>query len=191
MSNRAKSNPFALARAGRIRIRAKLLKTELNARHDAAPDDYLRGDVAIPTSGVQVSSPGLFNEILDRMAQPPKALPLDELDEAAQQFRELFRRYQVPVERVLEENRRKIEGESATRSKGGKNSGKTRAQKTAALDAAVSDILPTLRGSYPKHPQSAGAIQAIIDKLPTEIKKSYKSGSAISKSVGRVRGLRA
>jgi hypothetical protein len=225
MSNRTESNPFALARAGRIRIRAKLLKAELNARHDAAPDDYLSGDIVMPPSGSQESSPGLFNDILDRMAQPPKALPIDELDDAAQQFRELLRQYGVPVKRVLEENRRKIaenhgeieeshrqiednrreieekrrkieeaqrkiDGTIAARSKGGKISGKTRVQKTVALDAAVREILPTLSGSHRKQPQSAGAIQAVRDKLPTNIKESYKSGSAISKSIGRVRGGR-
>ena len=39
-------NPFALARATRIRIRAKALKNELNARHNAGPESYLRGRVA-------------------------------------------------------------------------------------------------------------------------------------------------
>jgi hypothetical protein len=144
---------------------------------------------------MQVSAAGLFNDILDRVLHP-KALALDELDEAAQQFRELFRQYGMSAERVLQENRdkledsrRKIEGAITARSTGGRKSGMTRAQKTAALDAAVSKILPTLSGSHRKQPQSAGAIQAVRDKLPAKIKKSYKSGSAISKSVGRLRGL--
>jgi len=227
MSNRTKSDPFALARAGRIRIRAKLLKAELNARHDAAPEEYVRGDVVIPTFGVQVqvSSPGLFNDILGRTAQPPKALAIDELDDAAQQFRELLGQYGVPVKRVLEDNRRKIaenhreieeshrkiednrreieekrrqieeaqrkiEGTIAARSKGGQISGETRAQKTAELDAAVLKILPTLTGAFRKQSQSAGAIQAIRDRLPADIKKNYESDSPIRKSVGRVVGVK-
>jgi hypothetical protein len=70
--SRAGRNPFALARAARIRIRADLLKVKLKARHDAAPDDFLRGDVAVPapTVQVQVSDPGLYNSIQDRMARP-------------------------------------------------------------------------------------------------------------------------
>jgi hypothetical protein len=184
----AELNPSALAQTAGAR--AKLLKTELKAQRDAAPDEYLRGDIVVPVSTVQVSGPGLFNDLLDRMYHP-KALALDELDEAAQQRQTLYRQRQVPVERKLEENRRQIETASAARSKGGKNSGKTRVKTTTALDAEVSQILPTLSGSHRKQPQSAGAIQAIRDKLPEIIRNNYKSDAAISKSVGRVRGLKA
>jgi hypothetical protein len=40
-----RSNPFALARAQRIRIRAERLKAELKAGHEAAPEDYLSNEI--------------------------------------------------------------------------------------------------------------------------------------------------
>lgn len=66
-------NPFALARAARIRTRADRLKAELNNRHDAAPNEFLRGDSSIVPGAASTRLSGVFITGAPKPRRPHRA----------------------------------------------------------------------------------------------------------------------